>query len=66
MEEIALKAGHLTPKLLKRELSKMKPIPERIYVTHLKPQFFKVIKKELQKLKIKNIRLLRDGETIRV
>lgn len=66
MEEIAIKSGHLTPKLLKRELSKIKYPPKRIYITHLKPQYYKTVKIELQKLHIKNLRLLRDGETIRI
>lgn len=64
--EIAIKSGHLTPQLFEKELSKMKHIPERIYVTHLKPQYFKTIATELQRFRIKNLRLLRDGETIRI
>ena len=66
MEEIAITTGHLTPALLKRELLRMKAMPERIYVTHLKPQFYKIIKTEIQKLGIKNISLLKEGEIIRV
>jgi ribonuclease BN (tRNA processing enzyme) len=66
MEEIAIRTGHLTPRLLKKELLKIKPYPERIFVIHIKPQYFKTIKSELQKLKIKNLRLLRDGQTIKV
>ena len=66
MEEFAIKTGHLTPLLIKKELLKMKHPPERIYITHLKPQFFKTVKAELQELRIKNLRLLRDGETLEV
>ena len=66
MEEIAIRTGHLTPRLLKKELLKIKPYPERIFVIHIKPQYFRTIKSELQKLKIKNLRLLRDGQTIKV
>jgi cAMP phosphodiesterase len=66
MEEIAMKAGHLTPRLLERELIKMIQKPERIHITHLKPQFSKTIAKELKKLNMKNLRLLRDGETIAI
>jgi cAMP phosphodiesterase len=65
-KEIALRTGHLTPLLLKKELSKISPSPEKIYVTHLKPQYFKTIRNELQRLKIENLSLLRDGETIEV
>jgi len=66
MEEIAIGTGHLTPRLLKNELLKIKPNPERIFVIHIKPQYFKTIKSELQKLKIKNLRLLKDGQIIKV
>jgi hypothetical protein len=66
MEEFAIKTGHLTPLLIKKELLKMKYPPERIYITHLKPHFLKTVKTELQELGIKNLRLLRDGETIEV
>jgi ribonuclease BN (tRNA processing enzyme) len=66
MEDIAIRTGHLTPQLLKNEILKIKPYPERIFVIHIKPQYFKTIKTELQKLKIKNLKLLRDGQTIKV
>jgi predicted metal-dependent RNase len=66
MEDIALRTGHLTPRLLKKELLKIKPYPERIFVIHIKPQYFKGIKSELQKLKIKNIRILKDDQTIEI
>ncbi len=66
MGNIAIQTGHLTPRLLKKELLKMKQMPGRIYITHLKPQYFKAIKNEVRRLRIKNLRLLRDGETIRI
>ncbi len=66
MEEIAITTGHLTPALFQRELLKIKIPPERIYITHLKPQFYKTIKAELQKLRIKNLTLLKEGEIIGV
>ncbi len=66
MEAIAIRTGHLTPRLLKQELLKIKPNPEKIYVIHIKPQYFKTIQSELQKLNLKNLRLLKDGETIQV
>ena len=66
MEEIAIQTGHLTPRLLKKEILKIKHMPEKIYLTHLKPQYAKDIKKELERLDIKNIKLLKDGQTFEV
>jgi cAMP phosphodiesterase len=66
MEDVAIRTGHLTPHLLKEELLKVQHMPEFIYITHLKPQHFKTIKTELDRLKMKKLRLLRDGDTIRI
>jgi ribonuclease BN (tRNA processing enzyme) len=66
MEKIALETGHLTPELLRREILKIELRPEKIFAIHIKPQYFKAIKTELQELKIKNLRILRDGETIQI
>lgn len=66
MSDMAAEMGHLTSRLLRAELAKLSRMPERVYVTHPKPQFLKVIKKELQGLRMKNLFLLRDGDTIRV
>jgi ribonuclease BN (tRNA processing enzyme) len=66
MEEIAIQTGHLTPQLLKKEISKIKPMPGKIYITHVKPQYSKEVKKELEKLGIKNLTLLKEGQTIKV
>ena len=66
MGEMALKTGHLTPRLLREELLKMKEMPERIYVTHPKPQYFKTIKSELQGLHLSRLCMLRDGQTLRI
>ncbi|OGP91423.1 MAG: hypothetical protein A2157_00425 [Deltaproteobacteria bacterium RBG_16_47_11] len=66
MEKMAIETGHLTPRLLKRELSKIKRMPEKVFITHLKPKHAQAIKTELQKLRIKNLKLLRDEETIEI
>lgn len=66
MKGMAIRTGHLTPSLLKEELLKIRRTPENIYITHIKPQYFKTIKTELQGLKMKNLKLLRDGETVRI
>jgi ribonuclease BN (tRNA processing enzyme) len=66
LKELALTTGHLTPSLLKKELEKIKYRPKRIFITHPKPQYLKTIKEELKSLKIKGLRLLKDGEVIRL
>ena len=66
MGKIAIQTGHLTPQLLRKELLKMNHPPGRVLVTHLKPRYLQAIRTELQRLHIKNLRLLCDGETLRI
>ncbi|HET6516420.1 MAG TPA: 3',5'-cyclic-nucleotide phosphodiesterase [Thermodesulfovibrionales bacterium] len=66
MKEMALVARHMTPELLKEELSKLSHMPEMVCVTHPKPQYFETIRKELAALGIGNLRLLKDGEIITI
>lgn len=66
MKKMALLTGHLTPNLLKDEIRKIKITPNKIYITHPKPQYFKLISKELKNLKIPNLKILRDGDIIYV
>jgi len=66
MEELAIRTGHLTPRLLRAELSMMGLPPDRVFVTHTKPRHRKTIELEIRKMKMAGIRLLRDGETISV
>ncbi len=66
MEDTAIKTGHLTPRLFKKELLKIHYILEHIYITHPKPQFIKTIKTELEEMRLKSVKLFRDGDTIRV
>ncbi len=66
MKAMALKTGHLTPGLLKGEIKKMKIVPDEILITHPKPQHIKAISSELNKLKMSNIRILKDGEVIKI
>lgn len=66
MRDLALQTGHLTPELLKEELLKIRHMPERIYITHIKPQHAATIKRELGGLKLGDIRLLEEGEILRI
>jgi len=66
MEELAVKAGHLTASLLRKELAKMSTLPQRIYATHTKPQYMKAIEREISRLRIENISILRDNQRITV
>lgn len=63
---MALRSGHLTPELLMKEMARMKQAPVHICVTHVKPRYYMTIKDELKDLRIKNLRILRDGDTIKV
>ena len=54
MTSLALKTGHLTPKLFESELKKLKRLPDNIYITHCKPKYRKQIREDLKKLNIKN------------
>jgi ribonuclease BN (tRNA processing enzyme) len=66
MREMAINTGHLTAQLLKGELRKIRRIPEKIYITHPKPQYSKLIREELRMLKMRNLKMLRDGQVITV
>lgn len=65
-KSMALKSGHLTPKLLYSELKKMGLLPEMIYISHCKPRYCKSIRDELKALPVKNIKMLKDGEVLEI
>jgi ribonuclease BN (tRNA processing enzyme) len=62
----ALKAGHLTPELLKSELDKIVIPPLNIYITHTKPVYKQRVHSELKKLNIKNMKILHDGDVYEI
>ena len=66
LEELAVRTGHLTPRLLHAELSKLAIQPDRVYVTHPKPRHRRTIEAQIRKMGMGRLRLLRDGETIRI
>lgn len=69
MGDLAIKTGHLTPALLGLEIDKMNHRPEKILITHIKPQYTARIRKELQEIKKKKqvaIQIIKDGRTYEV
>ena len=66
MRDMAIMTGHLTSELLSVELKKMKTVPDRILVTHPKPQYIDTILKELKSVGHDNIELLKDGEVYEI
>ncbi len=65
MEALALKTGHLTARLLAAELEKMKNRPGRVFITHPKPQYVGLIRKEIGKIRGR-IEMFRDGKTYEI
>jgi ribonuclease BN (tRNA processing enzyme) len=61
MEPLALLTKHLTCSLLRIELEKVARLPKRILVTHPKPQYYDIIRTEIESLGLKEIELLHDG-----
>lgn len=66
MREMAILTGHLTAELLGLEMKKMKRVPERILITHPKPQYLQTIRDEIKALGRGNIEMLADGEVIEI
>lgn len=61
MESMALMTRHLTCSLLSAELEKIARLPKRILITHPKPQYYDIIRTEIESLGLKEIELLHDG-----
>jgi len=66
MEEFAIKTGHLTPRLVARELQKMTCLPGKIFVNPQKSLYLKQIYREMEALRLKNVRLMKNGETYEI
>lgn len=66
LQEIADMSRHLTPQTLALEADKLKRPSVPILVTHLKPQYRKEIIKDLRKLKGYRLRILKDGDALRL
>ncbi len=66
MEPLALLTKHLTCSLLRTELAKIKTLPRRIFITHPKPQYYDIIKAEIDALGLDRIQLLSDGSVFEI
>ncbi|MRR34288.1 3',5'-cyclic-nucleotide phosphodiesterase [bacterium] len=66
LEALALASGHLTPRLLARELAKLAGLPRRILITHPKPRHLALIERELAELAIPGLKILSDGSAFEV
>jgi len=62
----ALATGHLSPSLLESEILKMPCMPEKIYISHLKPPFRSQIEAELARIPGVCLELLEEGKSFRV
>ena len=60
-EDMAVVSRHLTARQLGIELAKVRRLPGRILISHLKPQFHDVISAEVAALGLPGVELLRDG-----
>lgn len=66
LTDLAGKTGHLTASLLHEELLHLRELPKRIFITHPKPQYQKTIAAEIRKLGLRNLSMLKDGQSIRI
>ena len=66
MEEFAIRTGHLTPGLVAEELQKMEQLPGRILINPQKPLYLKQIHREIESLQMKNVTIIRDGDTYEI
>lgn len=60
-EPLALLTKHLSCSLLSLELKKIPKLPERILITHPKPQYYDQILSEITQMGVPGMELLRDG-----
>ena len=64
MRTLAKDSKHLTPKLLKEELTKLKRDDVEIYINHIKSNFQEEIEKEIIDIGLKKENILNGGEKI--
>ena len=57
-------SGHLTPRTLVAELSKVKRDPVPVYLYHLKPAWAAALRKEIAGLRLRGVKVLDTGDAI--
>ena len=66
MKDVADVTGHLTPFSLQAELKKLKGKKPDIYLYHIKPSYGEAIRKEVAVIRDRKIRIIKDGQIIRI
>lgn len=66
MDDLARLSKHLTPTLLAREIKKLDRPDIAIYAYHLKPAYKDQIIRELGELKIPNLKICEEGQTLTI
>lgn len=66
MEALALVSKHLTSSLLQNELAQIDVLPKRILITHPKPQYVDIIRREIELLNVGGMELLLDGSVYEI
>ena len=61
---LAVASGHMTPALFAKELEKMTVIPERIFISHVKPYYRETIQMEVARIAGVQVEFLHDGMEI--
>jgi cAMP phosphodiesterase len=62
--DLAKASGHLTPEMLRLEILKLGRPDVPIYSYHLKPSFRDRIRADLEALRLPNLQILEEGQTI--
>ena len=66
LESLAIQSKHLTPRSLAQEFAKINKPDLRLYVYHMKPYYLAQIKREIGKLGIRDVTILREGDSFNV
>ncbi|MBA2619778.1 MAG: 3',5'-cyclic-nucleotide phosphodiesterase [Acidobacteria bacterium] len=62
LEKLARAAHHLTPKRLRAEIKKYTGAPCPFFVFNIKPAYFQAVSRQIEALKIENLRILEVGK----